>query len=50
MTPPLPPGNIAAVILQITVIVSAGALLLRVFRIDMPGAVLAYWRTLLWPA
>ena len=47
MTPPLSPGNIAAVVLQITVIVSAGALLLRVLRIDMPGAVLTYWRALL---
>ena len=47
MTPPLSAVNIAAFVLQVTVIVSAGALLLRVFRIDAPGAVLAYWRILL---
>ena len=33
--------------MQVTVIVAAGALLLRAFRIDAPGAILAYWRTLL---
>ena len=47
MTPPLSPVNIAAFVLQITVLVGAGALLLRAFRIDAPRAVLAYWRTLL---
>jgi TonB family protein len=47
MTPPLSPVNIAAFVLQVTVMVSAGALLLRAFRIDAPRAVLAYWRILL---
>ena len=39
--------NIASFGMQVTVIVAAGALLLRAFRIDAPGAILAYWRTLL---
>jgi bla regulator protein blaR1 len=39
--------NIVSFAMQVTVIVAAGALLLRVFRIDAPGAILAYWRTLL---
>lgn len=47
MTPPLSPLNVAAFALQVMVIVGAGALLLRAFRIDAPRAVLAYWRTLL---
>jgi TonB family protein len=47
MIPPLSPVNIAGFALQITVIVGAGALLLRAFRIDSPRAVLAYWRILL---
>src|SRR4029453_17366436 len=47
MTPPLSPLNVAAFAVQVLVIVGAGALLLRAFRIDAPRAVLAYWRTLL---
>jgi TonB family protein len=47
MTLPLTLVNIASLATQITVIVAAAALLLRAFRIDAPGAVLAYWRTLL---
>jgi D-alanyl-D-alanine endopeptidase (penicillin-binding protein 7) len=47
MTPPLSPVNVAAFALQVLVIVGAGALLLRAFRIDAPRAVLAYWRILL---
>jgi len=45
--PPLSPLNIASFALQVLVIVGAGALLLRVFRVDAPRAVLAYWRILL---
>ena len=47
MTPALSAVNVAAFVLQVTVIVSAGALLLRLFRIDAPGAVLAFWRVVL---
>ena len=47
MTPAISPLNIAAFALQVMVIVGAGALLLRAFRIDAPRAVLAYWRTVL---
>jgi D-alanyl-D-alanine endopeptidase (penicillin-binding protein 7) len=47
MMPPLSPINIAAFALQVLVIVGAGALLLRAFRVDAPRAVLAYWRILL---
>jgi len=47
MMPLLSPVNIASFALQVLVIVSAGALLLRVFRVDAPRAVLAYWRLLL---
>ncbi|HEU4926596.1 MAG TPA: hypothetical protein VFT24_06090 [Vicinamibacterales bacterium] len=47
MMPALSPLNIASFALQVLVIVSAGALLLRVFRVDAPRAVLAYWRLLL---
>jgi TonB family protein len=43
----LSPLNIASFALQVVVIVGAGALLLRVFRVDTPRAVLAYWRILL---
>jgi TonB family protein len=43
----LSPLNIASFALQVGVIVGAGALLLRVFRVDAPRAVLAYWRILL---
>ena len=47
MMPLLSPLNIASFALQVLVIVSAGTLLLRVFRVDAPRAVLAYWRLLL---
>jgi TonB family protein len=47
MTPAISLLNIGAFALQVMVIVGAGALLLRAFRIDAPRAVLAYWRTLL---
>ena len=47
MMPLLSPLNIASFALQVVVIVGAGALLLRVFRVDAPRAVLAYWRILL---
>jgi len=47
MTAHISPVNIASFGMQVTVIVAAGALLLRAFRIDAPGAILAYWRTLL---
>jgi TonB family protein len=40
-------ANIVSFGLQITVLVVAGAALARVFRIDEPRAMLAYWRTLL---
>ena len=40
-------SNIASFALQITVLVAAGAALARVFRLDEPRAMLAYWRTLL---
>jgi bla regulator protein BlaR1 len=40
-------ANIVSFGLQITVLVAAGAALARVFRIDEPRAMLAYWRTLL---
>ena len=47
MTPSISPANLAAFALQVTVIVAAGGLLARALRIDTPGALLAYWRTLL---
>ena len=47
MTAHISPANIASFGMQITVIVGAGALLLRAFRVDAPGAILAYWRALL---
>jgi TonB family protein len=47
MTAHISPANIASFGMQVAVIVAAGALLLRAFRIDAPGAILAYWRTLL---
>jgi TonB family protein len=47
MMPLLSPLNVASFALQVVVIVGAGALLLRVFRVDAPRAVLAYWRILL---
>ena len=37
MMPPLSPVNIASFALQVLVIVGAGALLLRVFRVDAPA-------------
>ena len=40
-------ANIAALGLQITVLVAAGAALARAFRIDEPKPMLVYWRTLL---
>jgi TonB family protein len=47
MMPLLSPLNIASFAVQVVAIVGAGALLLRVFRVDAPRAVLAYWRILL---
>ena len=41
MTAHISPVNIASFAMQVTVIVAAGALLLRAFRIDAPGAILA---------
>ena len=40
-------SNIASFALQITVLVAAGAVLARAFRLNEPRAMLAYWRTLL---
>ena len=40
-------SNVASFGVQVTLLVAAGAALARVFRVDEPKALLAYWRTLL---
>jgi len=40
-------SNVTSFGLQVTVLVAAGAALARLFRLDEPRAMLAYWRTLL---
>ena len=47
MTTRLLLSNVASYWVQVTLLVAAGAALARVFRVDEPKALLAYWRTLL---
>ena len=47
MTGPMLLTNLAALGVQMTVLVAAAALLARAFRIESPKALLGYWRTLL---
>ena len=47
MTGPMLLSNLAALAVQMTVLVAAAALLARAFCIESPKALLGYWRTLL---
>lgn len=47
MTAQIAAVNLASFAMQVAVIVAVGAGLVRVFRIDAPKAMLAYWRALL---
>ena len=47
MSTHLAAANLASFAIQIAVLVSAGAMLIRLFRIDAPRAAFACWRTLL---
>jgi hypothetical protein len=47
MTAQIAAVNLASFAMQVAVIIAVGAGLVRVFRIDAPKAMLAYWQALL---